>query len=132
MNMTLRRWIGLCLLCAIALSACDSSGKTGSASASIENYLNALIAKDTNRLVAASCADWEEQARQEIESFAAVTAQLDQLQCKDTGQEGEFTLVSCSGKIVASYNGEDQEIDLAQRVFRARQEGGEWRMCGYH
>ena len=33
--------------------------------------------------------------------------------------------------MVLNYNGELQEMDLAARQYLARQEGGQWRMCGY-
>jgi len=58
----------------------------------------------------------------EVDSFAAVTAKLDGLACKEIGKSGAFTLVSCQGKIVTTYNNENQEINLAARNYQAVQE----------
>jgi hypothetical protein len=51
--------------------------------------------------------------------------------CQVTGTDGATTLVACSGKIVTSYNGENTELDLTGRTYKAVQEDSEWRMCGY-
>lgn len=121
--------IALSLL--LVLSACSSgSNETGAAEA-IESYLQALIAKDADSLIGHSCAAWEADARLEYDSLAAVTARLEDPDCKETGQDGDATLVACTGKIVANYNGEDQDLSLSARTYRTIQEGGEWRMCGY-
>ena len=45
---------------------------------------------------------------------------------------GEFTLVGCTGTIVANYGNEVLEINLADQTYKAAFEGGEWRMCGYN
>ena len=97
----------------------------------IEGYLQAMVAKDNTRITSFACASWEAQAQTGADSFAGVTAQLQGLACQVSGQDGSTTLVTCSGKIVASYNGENTEINLAGRTYKAVQEGGEWRMCGY-
>lgn len=113
----------------LIFSACGSQ-KAPAASA-VESYLNALISKDATRVSNLSCKNWQEQASLELESFQAVTAQLKDLNCTAGNSDGAFTLVTCQGKIVASYNGENQEIDLVGRVYQVGQEGGEWRVCGY-
>jgi hypothetical protein len=118
------------LLLAVVLVGCES--KSGNEAAStVENYLKALVAKDSARLASLSCSDWEENAALELESVAAVTVSLKDVTCQVTGQEGENNLVSCTGALLANYNGEDQEINLADRIYLTRQEGGEWLMCGY-
>ena len=126
-------WLVLVLvaLLLLALAGCSGSANTSSASSAIEAYLQALVNKDANQVANFSCAAWESQSKVELDSFAAVTATLEEPACRETGQEGEFTLVSCSGKILASYNGENQEINLGDRTYKAVKEGGEWRMCGY-
>jgi hypothetical protein len=113
---------------ALALSGC--SKKSGAASA-VETYIHALVARDANALKNASCAQWEGDAQVELDSFTAVSITLDGLSCQEAGTDGNATLVSCAGKIKASYNGENQELDLSSRTYRAVQEGGDWRMCGY-
>lgn len=123
----------LCLVLLVLLAGCKGKGnaKGNTSTGAVQAYLEALVAKDANKLSELSCKAWEPQARQELDSFAAVTPTLKDLNCTKTGKGGDATLVSCSGKIVANYNGEDQEINLSDRVFKAIEEGGEWRMCGY-
>jgi uncharacterized protein YcfL len=114
----------------LILAGCSSSAQNGAAKA-VEGYLQAVTAQDINKASSLSCANWESSAQLEVDSFSAVTAKLDGLSCKETGTDGKFTLVSCQGKIVTTYNNENQEINLAGRVYQAVQESGEWRMCGY-
>jgi hypothetical protein len=123
-------WI-LLLVSTGILSACSSAGKVTDAASAIDAYNQALVSKNTNQLSNLSCKAWEAEARNELESFAAVTARLENPNCQVSGQDGDYTLVSCTGKIVANYNGENQEIDLSQRTYKAIQEDGQWRMCGY-
>ena len=113
----------------LLLPACASSSDNASAKA-VEDYLNALVAKDANRLTTLSCGEWEEDALLELDSFQAVTARLEGLACEQTGTDGDTALVLCSGKIIATYNEEDQELDLSVRTYQVVQEGGEWLVCG--
>ena len=114
----------------LGLAACGGSTQSPAAAA-VENYLQALVAQDADKLANHSCLDWESAAFIELDSLASVTAQLEGLQCQEAGAQGSDTLVSCTGKMVLNYNGELQEMDLAARQYLARQEGGQWRMCGY-
>lgn len=111
------------------LTACASGNENAPAKA-VEDYLNALVAKDENRLSTLSCGEWEDDALLELDSFQAVTARLDGLACEQTGTDGEAALVLCQGKIVATYDNEDQELDLSVRTYQVVQEGGEWLVCG--
>lgn len=111
------------------LPACASSNDNASAKA-VEDYLTALVEKDANRLTTLSCGEWEEDALLELDSFQAVTARLEGLACEQTETDGETALVLCNGKIIATYNEEDQEIDLSVRTYQVVQEGGEWLVCG--
>ncbi|MFM8320407.1 MAG: hypothetical protein ACKOC5_05775 [Chloroflexota bacterium] len=112
-----------------ALSGCRSADPAAAPQA-IEQYLNALVARDQNAMIAASCAAWEAQARQEFDSFAAVKLELKDLACQAGEQDGETMLVNCQGEIVANYGAENLSISL-ERTYQALNEGGEWRMCGY-
>ena len=111
------------------LTACSSSNSDAPAKAA-EDYLNALVAKDSDRLTTLSCADWEDDALLELDSFQAVTTKLDGLACTQTGTDGGTALVLCKGKIIATYNNEDQELDLSVRTYQVVQEGGDWLVCG--
>lgn len=98
----------------------------------IENYLQALAAKDQTAAVSNSCAAWEEQALAEGASFINVEVNLEGLSCQTENQADTLAEVSCTGKFIFSYDaGEDQELDLSGRTFSVTKEGGDWRMCGY-
>ena len=113
----------------IGLTGCTTSG-SGPVQA-VQGYLHAVVAKDSAKASSFACAAWENSAQLEVDSFAAVTAKLDSLSCKETGKSGNDTLVSCEGKIVSTYNNENQEINLAGRVYKVVKENGDWSMCGY-
>ncbi len=121
--------LGFALL--ILLTGCSGQKTSQDAPSAVQAYLKALADKDENQMINLSCAAWEAQARQEFDSFAAVKLTLQDVSCKQTGQDGAYTLVSCQGSILANYGTEDLKLELADRVFRAVQESGEWRMCGY-
>jgi hypothetical protein len=120
------------LLILLALSACNAGSNPTGAPAAVEGYLQALVAKDENQMINLSCAAWEAQVRLEFNAFSAVDLKLENLECQETGQQGEYTLVTCSGSMIASYGAEDQQIDVADRTYQLIQEGGEWRVCGLH
>ena len=96
----------------------------------MQEYLNALVAKDANRLPTLVCGDWDEDALIELDSLQAVTARLDNVACTQTGTDGNTALVNCSGKLVATYNNEDQELDLSVRTYQVVQQNGDWLVCG--
>ena len=121
----------LALVGLLILAGCSSANKSSGAASAVEGYLQALVAKDANQMINLSCADWEGQAKVEFDSFAAVNLTLEDLKCQDAGQQGNTTLVTCMGKLIASYGTEDLQIDVAERTYQAIEEGGDWRMCGY-
>jgi hypothetical protein len=118
-------------LSSLLLTACAGSSTADDAAASAEAYLNALVAGDGDKMTTLSCADWEENALLELDSFMAVTASLDGLKCSQTGSDGDKALVTCQGKIVTTYNEEQTEIDLSSRTYEMTQAAGEWLVCGY-
>ena len=115
---------------ALPLSAC--SGKSADpASKAVEAYLNALVAKDSTRLSALSCASWESNALLELDSLQAVKTRLDGVSCKTSGTSGGTSQVNCQGRILATYNGEDQTLDISARTYQVVQQGGNYLVCGY-
>jgi hypothetical protein len=52
------------------------------------------------------------------------------MSCQQTGMDGDTALVDCTGSIIATYNEEDQELDLSVRTYRVVQQGGDWLVCG--
>jgi hypothetical protein len=117
------------MLAAIVLTACSGSGDDAPAKA-VEAYLNALVAKDENLLPTLVCGDWEQDALIELDSFQAVTPRLEDAVCKQTGTDGDTALVGCTGNIIATYNDEDQELDLSTRTYQVVQDNGDWLVCG--
>jgi hypothetical protein len=113
--------MGGCLL--FVLAACAGASADGAASA-VERYLEALVAGDVNQLVDASCAAWEADARLELDSFSAVSVEMEDLQCKESGQEGDAALVDCSGKIVANYGQRGSGDKFSRPHLRGRPGGG--------
>ena len=123
----------LILLAAVAgnilLAACSSVGNDSAANA-VETYLAALVAKDADRLPTLVCGDWEQDALMELDSLQLVTARLDGVACTQTGTDGDSTLVNCTGKIITTYNDEDQELDLSPITYQVVPQDGDWLVCG--
>jgi len=122
-------FIAVLLFIASMLSACGSSKDP--AARAVEDYLTALSGKDVNTLTVLSCADWEASALLEYDSLQAVDTRLDGLSCQPSGTDGDTHLVQCQGKLLATYNGEDQEFDLSVRTYEVVQQGGDSLVCGY-
>lgn len=113
----------------ILLAACSSSDNDAPANA-VEEYLNTLVAMDENRLPTLVCGGWEEEALIELDSLRAVTARLENVACTQTGADGDTALIKCSGKLITTYNEEDQELDLSAVTYQVVQEDGDWLVCG--
>jgi hypothetical protein len=118
----------LILLTASLLAGC---AQKDAAPKAVQTYLQALVDKDLNQMLAVSCAAWEEGATAEYDSFQAVATTLKDVSCTQTGGDGDTALVTCQGAIAATYNAEVQEFDLSRRPFKVVKEGGELRVCGY-
>jgi hypothetical protein len=112
----------------LILAACASN--TDAPVQAVQNYLNALVNKEADKLPSLVCADWEDDALIELDSFQAVDARLEDVACSQTGTDGDTALVLCTGNIVATYGDEDQEIDLSTRTYQVIEEGGDWWVCG--
>jgi hypothetical protein len=119
-------WIGMGLF----LAACQGGDKAGAAAA-IESYLQARVKSDVNQMTLLSCPTWEAQARVEAVSFQSMNAQLDGVSCEAGGADANGTPVTCTGKIVTTYQGEAREWSVSDHPYLAVQQDGEWRMCGY-
>jgi hypothetical protein len=113
------------------LCSCGTAASSNAPAATVEAYIQALIGKDRNHLSALTCADWEPTALQEMDSFQAVKTRLEGLSCRVSGTEGATSLVKCQGKIIATYNGEDQPLDLSVRTYQVVQQGGDYVVCGF-
>jgi len=121
----------LFLLSTIFLTACGPASNGDESAVAVQAYLNALVNKDSAALSTLSCKDWEAQATMELDSFQAVKTELENLACKKTGSEGDMDVVTCTGKINATYNNENMQIDLSKRPFLVKRQGSDWQVCGY-
>ena len=113
----------------IILSACGA-GNTNGAAVAVEGYITALAAKDEATLIPLSCADWEDDALIELDSFALVEVTVDGMSCTESGTDGDITLVDCTGTMNMSYNGEPQSLDLSTRTYEVIEQSGDWLVCG--
>jgi len=121
--------LALLALFTVFVVACGTSPTLGAVEA-VQEYWNALVAKDDAALSLLSCADWEASALLYLDSFQAVDIRLEDFSCAQTGTEGEVSLVVCQGRLVKTYDNEDQEIDLSLRIYEVIQQGGEFLVCG--
>jgi len=119
----------LLILAVLFLTAC--SGGSGNAAIVVQQYFTALAEKDVDQVVALSCAAWEESARMDADTFSLYPVTAENIACQVSGVEGDVTVVDCTGKLVLDYNGDLEEINLADRSYLVVSAGGEWRMCGY-
>ena len=117
------------LLLLIILSACAGSGSKPEQA--VEAYLTAIVDADLTKISTLSCAEWEENAWLELDSLQGVEVSLQDMQCTQSGSDGDLALVTCSGQFLTSYDGEEMEIDLGTREFELVQQNGEWLVCGY-
>jgi hypothetical protein len=103
----------------------------GSPEGVVADYIRAKVDLDADKMRALSCAAWEADAQLEYESFETLAPELEDLKCEKSGESGDYALVTCTGAITATYQGETRAVDLGERVYRALQEDGAWKMCGY-
>ena len=124
--------LGVVLFAVVAVLFTACGGKAADQGAqAVEDYINALVNKDSAKLSALSCATWEANAQLEFDSLQAVTTRLEGLSCSVIETDGSTTQVNCQGKILATYNSEEQEIDLSVRNYQVIQQDGDYLVCGY-
>lgn len=124
----MNRIILFTVLAAFLLTACTSVIPPEKA---VETYFEAINKKDATQLSTITCKDWESEALMMLDSFTAVSTTLESLTCQQTGTNSDGrVIVSCKGKLVASYNGELQEFDLSAQEYIVDNSTGEWLVCG--
>jgi outer membrane lipoprotein-sorting protein len=117
--------IAFLIVIGMLLSGCSQAGDPGAATL---KYLEARAAANVDDIRAVSCAAWEGQAAAQADSFRSMNAKLENVTCKANGTQGNFTLVTCDGQIVTTYNGENRSRPIP--VYQLTQEDGEWKVCG--
>lgn len=124
-------FVALAFMMLLMISGCAANGGESDNSAiALEAYQTAFAAKNTEQVSLLSCADWEDQALLEMDSFQAVETKLEGLSCTQTSIEDGIASAVCQGKIVTTYGDEQREFDLSTRTFKMVKESGEWLVCG--
>ena len=113
------------LLLIVALAACADEGDPAE---TVNAYLQARVESNADELRSLSCAAWESQAALQADSFRSMDARLEGVSCEKNGEDSDYTLVSCEGKIVTTYNGETREWEI--NTYHLIQEDDEWKICG--
>lgn len=121
--------LSLSVISLLLLGSCGI--KSDQPAKAVEDYLNAIIEKDADRISALSCPEWQMQALLELDSFQAVETKLEGLACQSQVEDDGTSSVSCTGKISATYNSEVQEFDLSLRTYIITEKGGNYLVCGY-
>ncbi len=121
----------LSAVCALNMLLVACGGTQVGPVATVQKYLQARVVGDVEQMSGLACSAWEAQAGIEASTFQALQAQLQDVNCAETSNDGSNAVVACTGKIVTTYNGENKEWNLADRQFKVVLDGGEWRMCGY-
>ncbi len=122
-----RKSLFLFTLSLIVLSACGVSGEPDRI---VEDYFNAIASGDAVRAANLSCAAWEQRARIDADSFLNVETTIEAMHCGVISETETTADVSCTGYIVADYQGENLNIDLSLQVYRLIADDGVWRVCG--
>ncbi|MBI5958895.1 MAG: hypothetical protein HY866_09185 [Chloroflexi bacterium] len=125
---TLKRGIGV--LCAVILLAAGCA-QNKSPQDAVETFLKAMLAGDQDKAFGVVCPDWEAQAAVELDAFSGVSGKLEGMECKQAGEEDGYTLVTCKGKMVLDYRGEERERSLEETRYLTQKLDGEWKVCGY-
>ncbi len=110
------------------LAACDSGAAAGDPAAVVMQYLEARVKSDEEALRNQTCAAEEAQVPIIANSFRGRDAQLQDVSCTTGEKDGDYTIIECTGLILASYQGEVNEFEVGS--YRAIQEDGEWKVCG--
>ncbi len=116
------------VLLAALLAGCAQSEKPGEP---VKTFWGAVLAADKDKVLSTVCPEWEAQAQKEFDAFSGVTGKLDSAVCQKSGTDGAFTLVTCTGKMVLDYRGEQRERPLEGRTYLVKKVDGDWKLCGY-
>jgi hypothetical protein len=95
----------------------------------VQNYLKALVKKDSAVLISMACNGSEIEAQKELDSFQNVGTTLEGLNCSMQSQSEKNASVICQGAIILTYDTEIQKIDLSKRDYQLILENNEWRVC---
>lgn len=124
--------IAIIALLGIMLAGCGGGGgntpiniNDDAAGNVVFQYLQAKIDGKKDTLQGLLCASQEANLDREAASFSGIKAHLDNAVCK---KDANANTVTCSGAIVAEYNGENTNFPLTK--YNVTQEDGQWKWCG--
>jgi hypothetical protein len=124
-----KRLLFIVLLLLILPACADEGGAEADLGQVVLDYMAAKADGDEDTIRSMICSEMEAQIPMEASSLASVEASLsDDASCETEGTEGDYTMVSCEGAIVAIYGTENREFDLT--TYRVVEEDGEWKWCG--
>ena len=112
----------------LILTACAGNSEESDPAAAVEAFWNAKIAGDADALRGVMCSAMEADVEMQAISYASVDAEIQDMACEADGENGDFTIVTCEGKIVALYGTETREFPLS--TSQLVQEDGAWKWCG--
>lgn len=121
-------WIKMSLIALLSIILLAACAEESDPAETVQEYLDARVASDAETLQSLACPEWEQQAILQADSFRSMEASLEGVSCEKLGEDGDFTIVACEGKIVTTYNGETR--DWALGSYRLIDQDGEWKMCG--
>jgi len=116
------------VLAALALAAC---AKSQPPQEPVTTFLKAMLAADRDKALEAVCPEWEAQAGLELDAFSGVTGILEGADCRKSGTDGDYTLITCQGKMVLDYRGETRDRSLEGTTYLVKKVDGDWKLCGY-
>ncbi|MFN8450528.1 MAG: nuclear transport factor 2 family protein [Anaerolineae bacterium] len=102
-----------------------ASSGGGDPAKTVEQYLTAKVASDETALRGLLCSDLEVNLSIEASSFTGLDAKIEGMSCQ---RQGDSDIVTCTGKIVATYGTEDTDFPLASYRLIV-QEDGQWKWC---
>ena len=123
--------IGIIVIFGLMLAGCGGGGTApinindDAAGNVVLQYLQAKIEGKKDTLQGLLCASQEANLDREAASFSGVKAHLENAVCK---KDADANTVTCSGAIVADYNGENTNFPLTK--YNVVQEDGQWKWCG--
>lgn len=123
--------IGIIVIFGLTLAGCGGGGTApisindDAAGNVVLQYLQAKIEGKKDTLQGLLCASQEANLDREAASFSGVKAHLENAVCK---KDADANTVTCSGAIVADYNGENTNFPLTK--YNVVQEDGQWKWCG--
>ncbi len=112
----------------LILTACAGNSEESDPAAAVEAFWNAKIAGDADALRGVMCSAMEADVEMQAISYASVDAEIQDMACEADGENGDFTIVTCEGKIIALYGTETREFPLG--TSQLVQEDGAWKWCG--